>query len=745
MAYITLSSALSLCSSGSFLFLAVASDIGVKLHDEYCFQVFDDLNLNDKQNEIYLQFQNLKKHKGSRHFQNLWNRVLDDNQDYLRSLDIVFWSEDTIMKVGEFLLKILVDTFEFDTTNPLSIRKLSNSGIRKKAFKIMTTYADSSVKKQRQLCLDAEFITAMLNHELYLSEALSRQLPMIVPPIPYTDFSSGGYLLHFNRCIVRQPPSRSYNIKFALKDTDPESLKPVLDALNTLSNTKWMVNTRILDVMLDVWDRNGDEKLRIIRSHDFTPVEKRNRFVRWKFQRSIANRFSISCDVQYRLLVAYSYRNIGLYLPHNIDFRGRAYPIPLHLNHMGDDVCRGLLVFYEKKPLGKAGLRWLKIHLANVYGHSKAKFTLVEREKFTEAHLPQILASAENPMGTSWWKEAESPWQTLATCFELAEALKSDNPEEFMTGLPVHQDGSCNGLQHYAALSGDELGALYVNLTPSENPKDIYETIAERVKEAIDIDVNDPASPNHAIAQLTRPYISRKIVKHPVMTSVYGARLAGTSSQIEQRLKEISKFPTERYYESSRYIARKVEASLGEIFEAANSIKSWLGTSAGIISQLDKPVRWVSPIGLPVLQPYYKFVEKRLVDGQVLRISFVTTAAKKSFKKTACSLDVRKQKASFPPNFIHSLDSSHMFRTALACNDKNITFAAVHDSFWTHPCDVPLMNKIIREEFVNMHKQDIMTNLKAYFENLYKKPFPPLPKRGSFDINLVQQSTYFFS
>ncbi|KAJ3616929.1 hypothetical protein Zmor_008937 [Zophobas morio] len=397
----------------------------------------------------------------------------------------------------------------------------------------------------------------------------------------------------------------------------------------------------------------------------------------------------------------------------------------LNLLVLGDDVCRGLLVFYEKKPLGKAGLRWLKIHLANVYGHSnRAKFTLVEREKFTEAHLPQILASAENPMGTSWWKEAESPWQTLATCFEvvfvlhifyfrillsarsclqLAEALKSDNPEEFMTGLPVHQDGSCNGLQHYAALSGDELGALYVNLTPSENPKDIYETIAERVKEAIDIDVNDPASPNHAIAQLTRPYISRKIVKHPVMTSVYGARLAGTSSQIEQRLKEISKFPTERYYESSRYIARKVEASLGEIFEAANSIKS--------------------------------------------------------------CLDVRKQKASFPPNFIHSLDSSHMFRTALACNDKNITFAAVHDSFWTHPCDVPLMNKIIREEFVNMHKQDIMTNLKvafffkiyvslfiffncffkAYFENLYKKPFPPLPKRGSFDINLVQQSTYFFS
>jgi hypothetical protein len=56
-----------------------------------------------------------------------------------------------------------------------------------------------------------------------------------------------------------------------------------------------------------------------------------------------------------------------------LDFRGRAYPIPPHLSHIGDDLSRGLLLFGEAKPLGERGLRWLKIHLANLFGYDKAK------------------------------------------------------------------------------------------------------------------------------------------------------------------------------------------------------------------------------------------------------------------------------------------------------------------------------------------------------------------------------------
>jgi len=87
------------------------------------------------------------------------------------------------------------------------------------------------------------------------------------------------------------------------------------------------------------------------------------------------------------------------YFPHNMDFRGRAYPVPPHLNHIGDDLSRGLLKFGESKPLGESGLRWLKIHLSNLYGYDKASFT--ERVEFTMAHLDEIYDSAEKPLDVS--------------------------------------------------------------------------------------------------------------------------------------------------------------------------------------------------------------------------------------------------------------------------------------------------------------------------------------------------------
>ena len=53
-------------------------------------------------------------------------------------------------------------------------------------------------------------------------------------------------------------------------------------------------------------------------------------------------------------------------------------------------------------------------------------------------------------------------------CFDLHAASASDDPTAYLSCLPVHQDGSCNGLQHYAALARDVQGAQQVNLTPDD-------------------------------------------------------------------------------------------------------------------------------------------------------------------------------------------------------------------------------------------------------------------------------------
>ena len=38
-----------------------------------------------------------------------------------------------------------------------------------------------------------------------------------------------------------------------------------------------------------------------------------------------------------------------------------------------------------------------------------------------------------------------------------------------------------------------------------------------------------------------------------------------------------------------------------------------------------------------------------------------------------------------------------MLMTADRCREANIEFAAVHDSYWTHACDIEAMNSLLRE------------------------------------------------
>ena len=97
-----------------------------------------------------------------------------------------------------------------------------------------------------------------------------------------------------------------------------------------------------------------------------------------------------------------------LYFPHNLDFRGRVYPIPPHMNHMGNDLNRGMLEFSEAKPIGAEGLWWLKIHCANKIG--KDKLPLNERALYTESIMDTIHKCADDPKTNLEWLESENPW-----------------------------------------------------------------------------------------------------------------------------------------------------------------------------------------------------------------------------------------------------------------------------------------------------------------------------------------------
>ena len=117
-----------------------------------------------------------------------------------------------------------------------------------------------------------------------------------------------------------------------------------------------------------------------------------------------------------------------------------------------------MLKFAEAKPLGNRGLYWLKVHLANFAGKDKMSFD--DRATYVDDNMEKIRESVSDPLSDDpWWMTLNDPFQGLATCQEIVRAIDSGNPEMYMCSLPVHMDGSCNGLQHYAALGPIRLGA----------------------------------------------------------------------------------------------------------------------------------------------------------------------------------------------------------------------------------------------------------------------------------------------
>ena len=62
-----------------------------------------------------------------------------------------------------------------------------------------------------------------------------------------------------------------------------------------------------------------------------------------------------------------------LYFPHNLDFRGRIYPLAGRgaINPQGDDSGKAMLKFARGMRLGEEGVPWLFIHAQNVWGNDK--------------------------------------------------------------------------------------------------------------------------------------------------------------------------------------------------------------------------------------------------------------------------------------------------------------------------------------------------------------------------------------
>jgi len=66
----------------------------------------------------------------------------------------------------------------------------------------------------------------------------------------------------------------------------------------------------------------------------------------------------------------------------------------------------------------------------------------------------------------------------------------------------------------------------------------------------------------------------------------------------------------------------------------------------------NQAMSWVTPLGLPITQPYRK-AARQMVKTVSLQVTL-------TLNEEYLPVSARKQRTAFPPNFVHSLDASHM-------------------------------------------------------------------------------------
>lgn len=644
--------------------------------------------------------------------------------------------------------------------------------------------------------LDKDVMKYIVYQDKRFSQFVSFYRPTVIPPKPWTSPIEGAYYVD-----VKKPAQFIRMPKKKLMTYMDVSMPKVYEAVNTIQNTKWRINKKVLEVAEQVSDMiHIPEELDFPSIHSKEPPIRPQRAdtneevqIKWrhdmsKYYQEDNVRKSKRLRVSLLLSLANTYKDFDtIYFPHNIDFRGRVYPLTT-LSPQGDDFCKALLRFSEGVRLGEDGATWLAIQGANCYGLDKKP--MEERLEWVYTNGDFITAIANDPINNIEWMSTDSPWEFLAFCFEWARYLKVG--KTYKSRIPVALDGSCSGIQHYSAMLRDEVGGVAVNLVPDDKVHDIYKIVADAVTELVRKDALEGTEDTLATAEDGTQYvklgtktlakewldfgINRYVTKRPVMTLPYGAAQFGFKEQIleDTIYPALSKHPDafKRPSQSATYMAGLILVTVKKVVVKAMEAMEWLQSTSSLLAKERDingnqiPTYWITPAGLPVYQTYeqvsYDRVSTFLKGG--VKIKYMLDKGEEAKggdedKRIRLSignikegtLDVRKQRQGIAPNFVHSLDASHLMLTVLACKEQGIdAFAMIHDSYGTHAGKAGDLFRIVREVFVDTYTTHDMIN---YLHEQTKQLLSPKslkqlkepPARGNLDINVVKESLYAFS
>lgn len=612
-------------------------------------------------------------------------------------------------------------------------------------LKPQTIKKGRSFRKYTFVEIHPEVLKELHNRHQLLETSCLIYRPMLAPPVPHSLIESGGY----QTIPLRKPVVQGYRSNFFGEKPKKQKFstpsQQVIDGLNILMETEWSINKPVLEVMENMFKNNtGLANLpyysfdEFMFNEPFPKVGSKEEQAIWCCKREEAwgdwyKQEQGRGRMLVRLKLAEQLSDWQFfYHSYTLDFRGRAYTICELLSPQSSDFDRGLIMFGKPVKLTERGKYWQKVNLANLFDQDKVTFD--DRVKWVDDNWDMIERINLDPYSNKEWiddaKKKNKSWQRLAAIFDICRG-------DGYCSIPTNLDGKCNGNQHLSAIMGDPVIAKLTGVSPSHQPEDLYQFVADNTTEYCQEHVDD----NVWYEQFLNHWdgkIQRRVTKRPTMCDAYGLTFYGIQKylKIEGHMDWVAK---EKSGAAIVEMARAIKGSLDRALVEPNKAKGYLKDVADKSSRLNQHLVWTTPSGFKVVH-YYNQVSTRRSLAKLFNNKELTF-----FVRTQ-DVDSRGARQAISPNFVHSLDAAHMILSILKMRKAGIEyFCMIHDSYGCHPNYVDIMSQIIRETFLEIHQENQLENFKSEVESNLGIVLPDVPERGDLNINGVLDSEYFFA
>lgn len=563
-------------------------------------------------------------------------------------------------------------------------------------------------------------------------------LPLKIQPLDWSSDGMGGYYsprMQFKFPFIK---TKGKEHKEFINKYDPA--QHIL-AVNKMQKTAWRINKPLLAIIDEVF-REGlgygipsalpvvipdiPEDLRITK--DQYDEEQWEELKYWKAQAKSAYKEEATRKgrvIQFSSTLQLA-RELAewdeFYYTYSCDFRGRVYCATTCLSPQSNELAKSLLLFKKEVTIGQDGVSWLALNGADKYG---IKGTYEERLQWTNENRNMFYYIALDPIKFCYWAKADKPYQFLAWVLEWVRLEYGSNPEA-KSSLVVGIDGSCNGLQHFSAILRDPVGARATNLCNDHVPQDIYQEVADKCVDELKL------RDDGAAEVWLKVGIDRGTTKRQCMTLPYGATQQSCREYTHAWVKEhwaSFDLPRHMRWKLASYMSPVIWEAIGKTVVAARVAMTWLQQNVG-----KRYSKWVSPVGFPVYQ-FYKKVKTERVDT---RLAGKTKLTIHNMERLG-DPNSFKQRLGIVPNFIHSIDASHMVMTVNATELAG--YSMIHDEFGCHAGHIPILYAATRQQFYNLHYYCNPLEMWAIHQGI---PLEYVPQRGTFDIAEVLSSKYIF-